>query len=232
MSSLTKPSEELPNDEQLLKALQSERQRRFSEFRLKYFIPYPKQKAFFDAGAKHRERLFMAGNRCGKTECGAAEMAYHLTGLYPPDWAGKRFDKPIRAWAAGVTGESARDVVQEKLIGPPLRRADWGQGLIPKHCLGEISMAKGINDLIDSVSVKHVSGGNSDLQFKSYAAGREKWQGVGLEVVWLDEQSPEDLYYEALSRTNETDGIVYCTFTPVEGVSGIVRVFLQEAEKI
>jgi phage terminase large subunit-like protein len=70
------------------------------------------------------------------------------------------------------------------------------------------------------------------LQFKSYAAGREKWQGVGLEVVWMDEEAPEDLYYEALTRTNETGGIVYITFTPTAGMTNIVRMFLHEGTKI
>jgi phage terminase large subunit-like protein len=174
----------------------------------------------------------MAGNRVGKTECGAAELALHLTGLYEyaPWW--KTFDKPVRAWAAGVTNESARDVVQEKLIGPPHIRGEWGHGMIPKHCIGDVSMARGTADLIDTVSIAHVSGGNSMLQFKSYSEGRTKWQGVGLEVVWLDEQSPEDLYYEALTRTNETSGIVYQTFTPIEGLTGIVRMFMQEAIRI
>jgi phage terminase large subunit-like protein len=174
----------------------------------------------------------MAGNRCGKTECGAAEMGMHLTGEYPDWWKGKRFDKPIRAWAAGVTNESARDVVQEKLIGSPLRKSEWGQGLIPKHTLGEISMARGTADLIDTVSIRHITGGQSTLQFKSYAAGREKWQGVGLEVVWLDEESPEDLYFEALTRTNETGGIVYTTFTPIAGHTSVVRMFLQEGIRV
>jgi phage terminase large subunit-like protein len=174
----------------------------------------------------------MAGNRVGKTQCGAAELAMHLTGQYPPDWKGKTFDKPVRAWASGVTNESARDVVQEKLIGPPHIRAEWGTGMIPKHTLGEISMARGTPDLIDTISIAHVSGGNSMLQFKSYSEGRTKWQGVGLEVVWLDEQSPEDLYFEALTRTNETGGIVYQTFTPIEGATSIVRMFLQEAARI
>ena len=40
------------------------------------------------------------------------------------------------------------------------------------------------------------------------------------------------MYYEALTRTNETDGIVYQTFTPIEGVTGIVRMFLSEAIRI
>jgi hypothetical protein len=93
--------------------MESERVRRRIENKLAYFTAYPKQKKFMDAGATHRERLLLGGNRTGKTEVGAAEMAYHLTGLYADDWHGKRFDKPVRAWAAGVTNESARDVVQE-----------------------------------------------------------------------------------------------------------------------
>ena len=68
----------------------------------------------------------MAANRFGKTECGAAELAMHLTGRYPNWWRGKRFNKPVRAWAAGVTNESTRDVVQAKLVGPPARNEEWG----------------------------------------------------------------------------------------------------------
>jgi phage terminase large subunit-like protein len=226
LQSVTISDEQLTKSELSLAAVEAEITRRHTENRLAYYKPYAKQKEFHDAGKTARERLFMAANRVGKSLCGAAEMAMHLTGAYPSWWDGRRFDRPIRAWAAGVTGETVRDVVQEKLIGPPMRKSDWGTGFIPKHCLGEVSVARGIADLIDSVSIKHISGGNSDLQFKSYAAGREKWQGVGLEVVWLDEESPADLYFEALTRTNETRGIVYTTFTPILGWSEVVRRFL------
>lgn len=216
----------------VLSALQTEQARRLTENRLAYFQPYPKQRDFFAAGKTHRERLFCAGNRVGKTTCGAAEMACHLTGLYPDWWEGKTFGGPVRAWAAGVTNESCRDVVQDKLVGPPFRRAEWGTGLIPKHCIGEVSMARGTPDLIDTISIAHVSGGNSMLQFKSYSEGRTKWQGVGLEVCWMDEECPEDLYFEALTRTNETNGTVYITFTPLLGMSSVVRMFLHEGIKI
>jgi phage terminase large subunit-like protein len=210
---------------------ENERIRR-TEFKLSCYEPYPKQKKFHAAGADHRERLLIAANRIGKTHCGAAEMAMHLTGLYPDWWTGKRFDRPVRAWAAGVTSESARDVVQEKLIGSPARKEEWGTGLIPKHCLGETSPSRGAPDLLDTVSVKHIGGGSSTLQFKSYAAGREKFQGVGLEVVWLDEECPSDIYFESLTRTNETGGIVYLTFTPLLGMTEIVRNFLHEGIKL
>ena len=155
----------------------------------------------------------------------------HLTGTYPEWWKGKTFDKPIRAWAAGVTGESTRDVVQEKLLGPPERREEWGTGAIPKELLGETSMARGIAGAADMVSVKHSSGGWSSLAFKAYEKGREKWQGSALEVVFLDEEPPENLYYEALTRTNETGGCVFITCTPLLGMSSVMRLFLMGTDE-
>jgi phage terminase large subunit-like protein len=208
----------------LEKKLTAERDRR----KLANYKPYPKQLEFHAAGAKHRERLLMTANRFGKTVCGAAEMAFHLTGQYPAWWEGKRFDKPVRAWAAGVTGETTRDVVQEKLIGPPFRSEEWGTGLIPKAALGNVATARGIPGAVDTVSVKHVSGGTSSLQFKSYERGREKWQGAALEVIWFDEECDAEIYSEGLTRTNETGGIVFLTFTPLLGLSEVVRRFLNE----
>jgi phage terminase large subunit-like protein len=170
----------------------------------------------------------MAANRFGKTECGAAEMAMHVTGRYADWWSGKRFDEPVRAWAAGITVESTRDVVQAKLMGPPERPSAWGTGLIPHDFLGKTFAGHGVANALDTVSVRHVSGGFSLLQFKSYERGREKWQGAGLEVVWFDEEPPLDIYLEGLTRTNETGGIVYITFTPLLGHSDVVKRFLGE----
>lgn len=194
--------------------------------KLRAYKPYAKQREFHALGATKRERLLMAANRFGKTECGAAEGAYHLTGLYPDWWEGKRFDKPVRMWAAGVTNESTRDVVQAKLVGPPARREEWGTGYIPASTIGDISLGRGTPDSIDTVSIRHASGGFSTLQFKSYERGREKWQGAALEVVWMDEESPMNIYIEALTRTNETGGIIYTTFTPLLGMSEVVHRFL------
>ena len=77
---------------------------------------YPKHVEFFAAGAKYRERAFLAANRVGKTIGGAYEVALHLTGKYPDWWCGRRFDGPINAWAAGKTNETTRDTVQKALL--------------------------------------------------------------------------------------------------------------------
>ncbi len=204
--------------------------RRQRRNRLADYRPYPKQKDFHAAGAEHRERLLMAANQVGKTFCGGAEAAMHLTGRYPDWWRGRRFEKPVRAWAGSVTGEVTRDTVQRMLVGDPRNRAAWGEGLIPGDTLGRISMRSGIKDAIDGVLVRHESGGVSSLGFKTYEAGREKWQGETLDFVWFDEECPMDIYMEGLTRTNASEGIVYMTFTPIFGMSDVVHTFL-ESEK-
>lgn len=208
----------------MLAALEREQNLRASRNKLTEYIPYPKQIEFHSA--LYRERLLVAANRFGKTQSGAFELAIHLTGRYPEWWQGRRFDLPIRAWAAGITGESTRDVVQAKLLGPPDRKEAWGTGTIPKDALGEILPGRGIANGVDMVSIKHVSGGWSSLAFKTYEKGREKWQGTALEVVWFDEEPPLDIYTEGLTRTGETKGIVYITCTPLLGMSDVMQKFL------
>jgi len=100
------------SSEAMLQALTAEKNRRSIEDRLRYYNPYPKQLEFHSAGAKHRERLLMAGNQIGKTLAGGFEAAIHATGRYPDGWGGKRFDRPTNGWACGVSGEVVRDTVQ------------------------------------------------------------------------------------------------------------------------
>jgi hypothetical protein len=61
------------------------------------YDPYPYQQRFHDTGAEANQRLLMAANRIGKSYCGAAELAFHVTGLYPKWWNGRRFRQPIVA---------------------------------------------------------------------------------------------------------------------------------------
>ena len=207
------------------KRLESELDRRQKEDRLKYYKPYPKQAAFHEAGAMVRERLLMAGNQLGKTLAGGFEVAMHATGRYPDWWKGKRFDRPIVAWAAGTTGETVRDTVQRVLIGRPDQK---GTGAIPKDAIKELIPARGVADLVDTIRVWHVSGKWSTIGLKTYLSGREKFQGETLDFVWFDEEPPADIYTEGLTRTNIGQNPVWMTFTPLMGVSEVVRRFLLE----
>lgn len=192
---------------------------------------YGKHMDFFRLGTEHEERLFLAANRVGKTEsAGGYELTLHLTGLYPDWWPGYRFDRAIKAWAAGATGQTVRDIIQTKLIGPA---DDRGTALIPGACLGRMRPKSGIADAVDTVQVKHVSGQWSRLGFKSYDQGRRAFEGTEQDVIWLDEEPPFDIYNECLIRTaatkpGERGGMILCTFTPLEGLSETVLYYLPE----
>lgn len=207
-------------------ALLREVRAELSRNQLADYRPYPKQMEFHSSGADDgiRERLLMAGNQLGKTVAGSFEAAMHLTGQYPDWWDGVVFEQPTSGWAASITAQGTRDTVQRLLLGKP---GEWGTGAIPKSCLVDIKRASGgTPDCVDSITVRHVTGGLSRLTFKTYDQGRLRWQGETLNFVWYDEEPPEDIYTEGLTRTNATSGIVWLTFTPLLGMSDVVKRFI------
>jgi hypothetical protein len=151
---------------ELAKALEAKTRRR-ERNRLAAYRPYTKQIEFHAAGRSARERLLMAGNQLGKTFCGAAEAAIHLTGLYPAWWDGRRFERPVRAWAGSKTGEVTRDGCQRLLVGEPKDKAQWGTGMIPGPLLLSWSSRASAPGALDGLTVRHVSGAVSTLGFKS-----------------------------------------------------------------
>lgn len=206
--------------------LTAELDRRLRTNRIRFYRPYEKQAAFHAAGGKYRERLLRAGNQLGKTYSGAAELSFHLTGEYPDWWRGRVWDRAVNWWAGGKDSISVRDSLGLLLLGPS---TDRGTGLIPKRAIIDIAPSRGVSDGVDSVTVEHVSGGHSRLTFKTYDQGRERWQAATLDGVWFDEEPPEEIYTEGLTRTNATGGIVFMTFTPLLGMSNVVRRFLTES---
>ncbi|VTU37069.1 terminase large subunit domain-containing protein [Variovorax sp. PBL-E5] len=211
-------------------ALHAEKQRRRRENQLREYRAYPKQAEFHAAGRESRERLLMAGNQLGKTWSAGYETAMHLTGRYPDWWVGREFTKPISAWAAGVTSELTRATVQRVLCG---EFNAIGTGALPREVITEKTMKRGLANAIDTLVIRWGGGGDiqateSLLGFKSYDQGREKFQGETLHWVWLDEEPDEDIYFEALTRTNATGGSLAMTFTPLKGITGVVKRFMME----
>jgi len=178
---------------------------------------------FFSAGSKYRTRIFMAGNRCGKTVAGAYEMTVHLTGQYPSWWVGRRFTSAIKAVAASDTAKTTREVIQYELIGPC---ASPGTGLIPGDTIQRLTTKAGVADAFDTLYVKHVSGGTSILILKSYDQKRESFQGLSLHAAWMDEEMGEDIFDEVMMRTATTGGLVWLSFTPLQGITPLVQRFL------
>lgn len=188
---------------------------------------YPKHLQFFAAGTEHQERAAIAANRVGKSfGIGGYETTLHLTGLYPDWWPGRRFAHPVDVWAAGDTTETTRDIVQLILLGP---HGEYGTGLIPgDNIIGDPTHRGGVAQAVDTVRVRHASGGISILGFKSYDQGRKKFQGTAKHVVWMDEEPPEDVYSECMARLMTTNGMMLSTFTPLEGLSNVVLRYMPD----
>lgn len=223
-----------PEDFELLEAL--DQYKKFHH--LEFFTPYPRQLDFMAMGVIKNERCLFAGNQFGKSDAGAYETALHLTGLYPVDWPGRRWSRPVHGWAAGETTGFVRDIQQAKLFGPPGVASDLGTGFIPLHCIhANPTLARGsVADAYDTAHIRHftngVYDGLSSLQFKSYEQGRKKFQGRTLDFVWWDEEPEEDVYTEGNARWTATGGMCYMTFTPILGMSTVVKRFRHEQNEL
>ena len=84
----------------------------------------------------------------------------------------------------------------------------------------------GVPNAYQSLNVKHVSGKNSKLIFKSYEQGKMQWMGKAVDVTWLDEEPPQDIYSQALRAALKSGGIVFMTFTPESGMTEVVTQFM------
>jgi len=183
-----------------------------SQYALNTYKPYFKQELFHAAA-------------------GGMEMAYHCTGLYPDWWKGRRLtnSSPV-IWASSDTGETTRDNPQRALLGLV---GEFGTGSIPRHCIIASKPARGIVDLLDYAKIQHHDAngdpdGITTLRFKYYEQGRQRWQGPPVDVLWFDEEPPQDIYAEGMARTIATSGFAYLTFTPLLGMSEVVRTFLKD----
>lgn len=198
--------------------------------KIEFFEPYPKQWEFIALGKSKKERGLFAGNQLGKSECGAFESACHLTGRYPRNWPGYKYEHPVNMWAAGTSTNAVKEIQQTKLFGPPGLKEDEGTGFIPRDCIiGSKSRRNAGADVMESANIRHYTNGQEDgvstVAFKAYEQGREEFQGKTLQIVWPDEEAPQDIYSEMMARITDPkqkEGMSYATFTPLKGRTDLV----------
>jgi phage terminase large subunit-like protein len=232
-------SDDTPDPQKLIKLARqtlssAERRRKFQRIDfLDTAFWYSTQLRFFaDGSSGVHQRLLYGGNQTGKTLCCAAEVCWHLTGLYPIWWRGKQFTKPIRCWVVGESSTLMRDTVQKHLCGG---RDEFGQGLIPLESFPKSPiMVSGGTGAMDTAFVKHHTDGKMDgtssVSFKSFEMRRERLQSETIDLVWIDERPSEQIYSELLARTSAADGHIIVSYTPIgEGAAaGITYRFLSE----
>lgn len=183
---------------------------------------YPKHLEFFRSSANNNLTAFVAGNQCGKSVSAATALTFHLTGIYPDWWEGRRFDSPVNCWIVGRTAELVRQTIQPMLLG---QVGQPGTGFIPKHCLDldTLTDAKRASTPVSSFRVKHSNGGYSTVALKSGEQGREAFQAATLDLCWVDEEIPFDVFNECMVRLLVKEGLMLVSFTPLKGTTDIIR---------
>lgn len=188
---------------------------------------YKKHVDFLDAGAFYPWRAFKGGNRSGKTHTLGYECARHLCLDYPDWWRGRVFHRATVVWVVGVTTRSTKDALQKVLLGQPLGVG----GMIPKEYIKKIIMAPGGTGQVQEAHIGNKLGSTSILGFKSVEQGKDTFQAVKLDVLWLDEDSGNNgILSEGSMRlvsTNkhEPPGLLMCSFTPLKGFSETFKAF-------
>lgn len=200
--------------------------KRSERMNFSYYKPHPKQLKFHLLGKTAFERLFLAGNRTGKSLSGSKEGSMHVMGCYPEWWDGKVFNQPITLWVLGVTNEQVRTTLQQYYIGD---RATGRLGAIHPDLILKQTNKAGSSGGVDTVYVRHSSGGISTIHFKSYQQGREALQSAKVDVIHADEEPPYGIYTELLMRLMSVggeQGIMMITATPLLGMTKVVHSFL------
>ena len=195
-----------------------------------FFVPYDWQKDFYNKGNDNNIRALICANRVGKTFSACVEVAYHLTGRYPDWWEGRRFTRPIRSAVTSVTFSQVRDVLQKELVGTQNRDLldEVGTGTIPRDTIDVEKSSKARDGAFSELFVKHVSGGHSSVKFFAYSQGMEPMQGWVADLILVDEQDKNKfdlIFSELVKRTSTVNGLVMATFTPLQGLTHIVRQF-------
>lgn len=166
------------------------------------YVPHDKQISFHTSSA--RGRLFIGGNRSGKTVGGATEAIWWLTGLHPylriPD-------EPIRGRCVSVDFLNG----VEKIVKPEVAR--W----VPKSHLRGGSWDSAYSKELRTLYFEN----GSFLEFMSYDQDLDKFAGTSRHFIWFDEEPPKEIFTENLLRLLDTGGSWWITMTPVEGMTWI-----------
>lgn len=239
---VTSDAEEGPDPNEVrrhAKKMFTEMQYRQKYRRIDFYKPNLKQLEFHNCTAP--EVMLRAGNQLGKTQAAGGQLTMDALGLYPDWYKGRKFLVPPKierpfdflAWASCTTSTKTRDGVQIKMLGDIREQGGLGTGLIPLDNInGRPTMARGISDFVDTVSLRRENGGKALIRFKTYEMGREAYQGEPVDVILNDEDISRDddtIYGEELARLTTTRGRILNSLTPLLGMSPLRKRFKQRA---
>lgn len=148
--------------------------------------------------SKAQGKLFIGGNRSGKTVAGAAEAVMRATGRHPREDL-KR--PPTRGRIVAVDFDNG----VEKIVKPEIQK--W----MPPSSLINQSWEDSYNRSLRTLTLAN----GSTIEFMSYDQDVDKFAGTSRDWVWFDEEPPEDIFNECMLRLADVDGDWWLTMTPL-----------------
>lgn len=176
-----------------------EKERRLALDPLKYAKQHEKQVE----ASKSQEaiRALFWGNRVGKTEWGAQEVAKYSLGKHEY----KDIVPPVEIWCTCPSYDQQKETTQKKLTFYLPKNDIKDITYVKKNTWGELVLFNGTR-----------------INFKSYEQGREKFQGVGKRLIWFDEEPPRDIWEECFVRSEAGIPLdIILTMTPVKGMTWV-----------
>lgn len=166
------------------------------------YRPHAKQVKFHSSDSK--ARLYIGGNRSGKTTGGIAEDIFWLTGRHP-----YRVTPPPPVRGRIISVDFLNGV--EKIVRPELAR--W---IPPSELLGG-SWSTAYSKELRTLNLEN----GSFVEFMSYDQDLDKFAGTSRHFIHFDEEPPQDIWLENKTRLIDTGGSYWITMTPVEGMTWI-----------
>lgn len=159
------------------------------------------------------EKLFIGGNRSGKTVGNVIECIWRITKTHPfrPDL--NEIEGEIRGRLVCVSFVDGL----EKIILPLFKK--W----MPKKFLKQRSWDKSYNKYLRTLTLE----AGSFIEFMSYDQELEKFAGTSRHFVSFDEEPPRSVWEECLMRLIDTDGDWWISMTPVEGLTWVYDTIYQ-----
>lgn len=166
------------------------------------YKPHDKQLMFHVDLA--RTRLYIGGNRSGKTTGGIIEDIWYATDTHP-----YKDTPPAPVRGRIVTTDFINGIV--KNIIPQLQR--W----CPSSALRGGSWTSAYDK---QERILHFANG-SFIELMSYDQDLNKFASVSRHFVHFDEEPPKDIYTECTARLIDTNGDCWLTLTPIDGMTWV-----------
>jgi phage terminase large subunit-like protein len=177
------------------------------------YVPHAKQLLFHSSSAKIR--LYIGGNRSGKTVGGITEDIFYMKGEHPYK---RIFEPPTRGRILSTDFTyGINQVIIPKLRQwlPPsmLTNGNWDDSYSNEFKL--LTLANG-----------------STVELMTYEQNPDKFQGTSRHWTHYDEEPPHPIYKECQARLIDTYGDCWLTMTPVEGMSWVYdSIYLKGTEE-